>query len=328
MIFAVSGGLYGRIARARITDKKPSGKVQRTMSKVMKMQEAISRFVQSGDILFLSGMQHGEPSAAVHEIVRQKIDHLTLVSALTATSNLLLGEGLLDKVVSGYFNQDLRSYVVHKAKEMGRFPVFEEVSHFGLSMALMAGQMGVPFLPIKSQIASDMPKYNRNITTMQCPFTGETIGAIRAINPDVGIIHVQRADADGNAQKWGTMGVDAEGINASRRVIVTTEKIVDADVIRRDPNRTIIPAFRVSAVVEQPFGAHPMHLAGCYSGDMWGYYADTGPQESYETYVEKLVYGVKDWDEYLKKRAAMKPAGYFQNFAIKPVKSEPVTSGF
>lgn len=298
------------------------------MSKVMTMKEAISRFVASSDILFLSGMQHGEPAAAIHEIVRQKIDHLTLVSALVATANLLIGEGLVDKMVTGYAAQDTRAYSLAKAKAMNRLPVFEECSHFGISMALMAGQMGVPFLPMKSQVGSEMPKYNKNITSMKCPFTGETIGAIRAINPDVGIIHVQRADADGNAQKWGTMGVDTEGINASRKVIVTTEKIVGSDVIRRDANRTIIPAFRVSAVVEQPFGAHPMHLAGCYSGDMWGYYFDTGPKENYDTYVEKLVYGVKDWDEYLKKRAEMKPAGYFENFKIKPVKSEPIITGF
>jgi len=298
------------------------------MSKVMTMKEAISRFVASSDILVLSGMQHGEPAAAIHEIVRQKIDHLTLVSALVATANLLIGEGLVDKMVTGYAAQDTRAYSLAKAKAMNRLPVFEECSHFGISMALMAGQMGVPFLPMKSQVGSEMPKYNKNITSMKCPFTGETIGAIRAINPDVGIIHVQRADADGNAQKWGTMGVDTEGINASRKVIVTTEKIVGSDVIRRDANRTIIPAFRVSAVVEQPFGAHPMHLAGCYSGDMWGYYFDTGPKENYDTYVEKLVYGVKDWDEYLKKRAEMKPAGYFENFKIKPVKSEPIITGF
>jgi len=298
------------------------------MSKVMTMKEAISGFVKSGDILFLSGMQHGEPSAAIHEIIRQKIDHLTLVSALVTTSNIMVGEGLVDKMIVGYFNQDLRSYSLARARAMNRLPVFEEYSHFGISLALVAGQMGIPFIPVKSQIGSDLPKYNKNITSMQCPFTGAPIGAVRAIVPDVGIIHVQRADAAGNAQKWGTMGVDVEGINASRRVIVTTEKIVDADVIRRDPNRTIIPCFRVSAVVEQPFGAHPMHLAGCYSGDMWGYYFDTGPKENYDKYVEKLVYGVRDWDEYLKKRAEMKPAGYFENFKIKPVRSEPIITGF
>ena len=107
------------------------------------------------------------------------------------------------------------------------------------------------------------------------PENREKLAAIRAIIPDAGIIHVQRADTDGNAQKWGTMGVDVEGINASKRVIVTTEKIVDSDVIRRDPNRTIIPAYRVSAVVEQPWGAHPQHLAGCYEDDMWNFFAES-----------------------------------------------------
>lgn len=298
------------------------------MNKVMTMNEAVSRYVKSGDTLFIAGMQHGEPSAAMHEIVRQKIDHLTLICALVATSNLLVGEGLTDRVLSGYFNQDARSYSNTKAKTMGRLPVFEEYSHFGISLALMAGQMGIPFIPVRSQIGSDMPKHNENITSVSCPFTGATVGAVRAVTPDVAIVHVQRSDADGNAQKWGTMGVDVEGVNASKKIIVTTEKIVDSDVIRRDPNRTLIPGFRVSAVVEQPFGAHPMHLAGYYSGDMWGYYFDTGPKENYEAYVDKLVYGVKDWDEYLQKRAEMKPPGYFDNLRIKPVASEPIITGY
>jgi glutaconate CoA-transferase subunit A len=298
------------------------------MSKVMTIKEAISRHVRSGDTLFIAGMQHGEPAAAVHEIVRQKIDHLTLICALVATSNLLVGEGLVDVMLTGYANQDQRMYSMARAKSLGRLPVFKEYSHFGISLALMAGQMGVPFIPTRSQIGSDLAEYNEFITSTVCPFTGEKMGAIRAVNPDIGIIHVQRSDAEGNAQKWGTMGMDIEGINASKKIIVTTEKIVDAGVIRRDPNRTIVPGFRVNAVAEQPWGAHPMHLAGCYSGDMWGYYFDTGPKENYNTYVENLVYGVKDWDEYLKKRAEMKPPGYFDNFKIKPVASEPIITGY
>jgi glutaconate CoA-transferase subunit A len=298
------------------------------VDKVMTMKEAVSRFVRPGDTLFLSGMQHGEPSAAVHEIVRQKIDHLTLVCALLATTNLLVGEGLVDKLVTGYANQDENMYANIRAKAMGRQPVYEEYSHFGISLALMAGQMGVPFMPVRSQIGSDLPRYNKNITTMECPFTGVKVGAIRALVPDVGIIHVQRASAEGDAQKWGTMGVDQEGINASRTVIVTTEKIVDCEIIRRDPNRTIIPAFRVSAVVEQPWGAHPMHLAGCYGGDMWGYYAETGPKEGYEAYLEQLVHGVKDWNEYLEKRAAKKGRAYFEKLKINPIMSDPIITGF
>ncbi|MCJ7604943.1 MAG: hypothetical protein MUO19_02790 [Dehalococcoidales bacterium] len=297
------------------------------MSKVMTMKEAISQFVKSGDLLFLSGMQHGEPAAAIHEIVRQKIDHLALVSALVTTSNIMVGEGLIDRMICGYYNQDMRAYGITKARRLGRLPVFEEYSHFGISLALMAGQMGLPFIPSRSQVGSDLEKYNDNITSMKDPFTGEPIGAIRAINPDIGIIHVQRSDAEGNAQKWGTMGVDVEGINASRKIIITTEKIVDTGVIRRDPNRTLIPGFRVSAVVEQPWGAHPMHLAGCYSGDMWDYYGDTGPEEKYETYGREMVYGVKNWDEYLKKRATMKPEGFFEKFRINPVPADPVLTG-
>jgi glutaconate CoA-transferase, subunit A len=300
------------------------------MGKVMTIKEAVSHFVKPGNTLFLAGMQHGESSVAIHEIVRQKIDRLTLVSCLVTTSALLIGEGLIDKMVSAFFQQDeQRSYAIARAKAMGKKPVFEEYSHFGISMALLAGQMGIPFIPTKSQVGSDMPKYNPNITTLQCPFSGEKVGAVKAIVPDVGIIHVQRCDAEGNAQKWGTMGVDVEGINASRKVIVTTEKIVDADVIKRDPNRTIIPCFRVSAVVEQPFGAHPMHLAGCYSGDMWGFYADIGRPEGYKKYLDELVYGVKDWDEYLKKRAGIKGDRYFEKLAItNPIESEPIITGF
>jgi glutaconate CoA-transferase subunit A len=298
------------------------------MSKVMTMKEAISKNVKSGDTIFISGMQHGEPSAAIHEIVRQKIDHLTFVGCLVTTTVLLIGEGLTDKVVTAFVFQDVkRSYALQKAKSMDRLPVFEEYSHFGVSLALMAGQMGIPYIPGKSQIASDFFKYNPNIKMTECPFTGEKVCAIKAIVPDIGIIHVQRVDADGNAQKWGTVGVDAEGINASRKVIVTTEKIVDSDVIRRDPNRTIIPGFRVSAVVEVPWGAHPMHLAGCYADDQFGFHAEIGSSEGYETYMKRLVYGVKDWDEYMRVRRDIKGEEYFRRLHIAPIMSEPVITG-
>jgi glutaconate CoA-transferase, subunit A len=298
------------------------------MGKVMNLKEAISRYIRSGCTLYLGGMQHGEPSAAVHEIVRQKIDHIKLVSTLLTTNNLLIGEGLLDKLYIAFATQDVkRSYILQKAKAMGRLPVFEEYSHFGLSLALYAGQMGIGFIPAKCHLGSDYFKYNANIKISEDPFTGEKVCVIKAIVPDVGIIHVQRCDEEGNAQRWGSMGVDPEGINASRTVIITTEKIVDSSIIRRDPNRTIIPGYRVSAVVEVPWGAHPMHLAGFYADDMWGYYAELSSPQGYETYVKRLIYGVSNWQEYLKERRAMKPAGYFESLAIDPVASEPVYLG-
>jgi glutaconate CoA-transferase subunit A len=132
--------------------------------KVMTMKEAISQYVKSGDTLFVSGAQHGEPSTAVHEIIRQKIDHLTLICALLISSSLLLGEGLLDKLLTGFMVQDeKRSYALVKAKAMNRYPAIEEYSHFGISLALFAGYMGVPFIPTRCQVGSDMPEYNDNI---------------------------------------------------------------------------------------------------------------------------------------------------------------------
>jgi glutaconate CoA-transferase subunit A len=256
------------------------------------------------------------------------VEHLNLVCCLVVSINLLIGEGRIDKLSTAYINQDAkRLYLLARAKAAGKLPVFEEYSHFGIAQALLAGQMGVSFLPVRSQVGSDMLKYNPNIKLIDDPFTGGKIGAVRAIVPDVGILHVQRCDLDGNAQKWGSLGVDIEGINASRRVIITTEKIVDSDVIRRDPNRTIIPGYRVSAVVEQPWGGHPMHLAGCYAGDSTGFLAELATQESYEQYLERLVYGVKDWNEYLEVKKSIKPPGFFERFQIEPVASDPVFSG-
>ena len=138
-----------------------------------------------------------------------------------------------------------KSYVMVKARRNNTLPEYVEYSHYGLCSALLAGQMGVPFMVNRTQLGTDVEKQNDNIRRMECPFTGETVGIVGAINPDVGIIHVQRSDAEGNAQKWGSLGMDVVGINASRTIIVTTEKIVNAEVIRKDPNRTIIPGVRV-----------------------------------------------------------------------------------
>jgi glutaconate CoA-transferase, subunit A len=300
------------------------------LSKIMTMKEAISRFVHSGNTVFIAGMRHGEPSAAAHEIVRQRIDHLTLVCCLTQAPTLLIAEGLVDKMIMGQIVRDeKRSYALTRAREMGRLPIFEEYSHFGVCLALLAGQLGIPYIPTKCQLASDILKYNPNLKEDECPFTGEKVAVVKAIVPDVGLIHVQRADAEGNAQKWGSLGLDREGINASTTVIVTTEKLVDVDVIRTNPNMTIVPGFRVSAVVEQPWGAYPTHLAGHYHGDTWNYNREVRSREGLEAYLRDFIYGVEDWNEYLRKRRERKGENYFENLRVKnPVVSEPVISGY
>jgi glutaconate CoA-transferase subunit A len=293
----------------------------------MTMKEAISKNVKSGNLLFIGGAQHGSPSAAVHEIIRQRIDHLTVI-ALLSNINLLIGEGLVDKLLTGYaMLNEKRSYALQRARAMNRLPVVKEYSHFGISLALFAGYMGIPFIPTKCQIGSDMLKYNDNIKSIDCPFTGGQVGAVRAVVPDVGILHVQRCDAEGNAQRWGTLGVDHEGINASKRIVITTEKIVNGDVIQRDPNRTILPGFRVNAVVEQPFGAYPVHLAGCYN-DGPGGFGGMQDQQAWEDYLKEAIYGVKDWNEYLENLKKVHGADFFDKIKVKnPAMSEPVITG-
>jgi glutaconate CoA-transferase subunit A len=302
-------------------------------SKIMTMNEAVKEYVKPGDTIFFAGMQHGEPVAAIHEIIRQKINHLTVVPALTLCLGLMIAEGLVDKLVMA-FVRDLfekrRSYTIIKAKQNNCYPELEEYSHFGLSLALLAGEMGISFMPTKSLIGSDIPTHNGNIKQMVCPFTGEKMAAVKAINPDVGIIHVQRADMWGNTQKWGTLGVDRMGINASKKIIVSTEEIVDSDVIRRDPNRTMVPGMRVSAVVEEPWGAYPIHLAGCYDSDLSKYLGqiEGGDEESFENYMKEFIYGVKDRKEFIEKIKRLKGDDHFEKLRVKDVVySEPIRMG-
>jgi glutaconate CoA-transferase, subunit A len=301
--------------------------------KVMTMKEAVKAYVKPGDTIFFSGMQHGEPVAAIHEIIRQRIDRLTIVPALTLTVGLLIAEGLVDKLITA-FVRDLfdkrRSYTIIKAKRNGRYPALEEHSHFGLTLALHAGELGIPFIPAKTLLGSDIEKHNQNITTLRCPFTGEITAAIKAINPDVGILHAQRADANGNAQKWGSLGMDGMGINACRKIIVSAEEIVPPGVIRSDPNRTIVPGVRVSAVVEEPWGAYPLHLAGCYDSDLKSYLEgiEGGSDEMFETYMREFVYGVENRSELIRKLRALNGEEFFERLRPKNmVYSEPVRMG-
>lgn len=302
-------------------------------NKVMTMKQAIQAYVKQGDMVFFAGMQHGEPVAAIHEIIRQRTDHLTVVPGLTLCLGLMIAEGLIDKLVMA-FVRDLfdkrRSYTIIKAKENNCYPELEEYSHFGLSLALLAGEMGISFMPTKTHLGSDIEKHNKNIKRLKCPFTGDEIAAVKAINPDVGIIHVQRADKYGNAQKWGSLGMDKMGINASKKIIVTTEEIVDSDVIRRDPNRTLVPGVRVSAVVEEPWGAYPIHLAGCYDSDFNSYLGEIEGKgaEAFENYMKEFVYGVEDRRELIRKIKATKGDDYFEKLKLKNLLfSEPIRMG-
>jgi glutaconate CoA-transferase subunit A len=192
-------------------------------------------------------------------------------------------------------------------KEKQPLKVFN-MSNFTLALALQAGAMGVPFLPTRTARGSDIPKNNHFFYEIMSPFASESgeremLYAIRALVPDVAIVHVQRADEDGNAHCWGNFGVMLEGVRAAKKVIVCAEEIVAREVITSDPNRTVIPGFLVSAVCEVPLGAHPSPVQGYYKRDdsfFRQYHEESKTAAAFESWAERWVYGVSDCAAYAK----------------------------
>jgi glutaconate CoA-transferase subunit A len=178
----------------------------------------------------------------------------------------------------------------------------EEYSHFGMVARLSAGAARLPFWPLRDYAGTDLPAVNSRIATVTCPYTGELLAAVPALNPDVTIIHAQRADAQGNTQIWGLLGVQREAAFASKRVIVVVEELVDEQVIRADPNRTIVPGFIVDAVVVEPWGAHPSYAQGHYDRDnefYVGWESISRDPDRIAAYLETHVMGVADRSGYL-----------------------------
>jgi len=279
------------------------------MSKLASMQEAMSRFVHDSDTVVMEGFTHLIPFAAGHELIRQRRKDLTLVRLTPdLIADQMIAAGCARKLVFSWAgNPGVGSlYAFRRAVEQG-FPKpleVEEYSHSGLALRLQAGAAGLPFLPTRNFVGSDLPRVNPQIRRVTCPHTGEELWSVPALNPDVAILHAQRADEDGNTQVWGLVGVHKEAAFAARRVIVVVEESVSPEVIRRDPNRTLIPGFRVDAVVVEPFGAHPSYVQGYYDRDN-NFYArweeiSRDPQVL-ARYLDEWVYGVADRRVYQQK---------------------------
>jgi glutaconate CoA-transferase subunit A len=220
----------------------------------------------------------------------------------------MIGGGCAGKVVFSWAGNPgvgpLRAF--RRAVEQG-YPnkiEIEEYSHFAMISAILAGAMHVPFLPLKSLRGSDLPKNNPSIKTVKSPYTEEEIAVVPPLNPDVAIIHAQRADKNGNVHVWGIIGDHKEAAFAAKKVIVSVEEIVDEFVIRSDPNRTLIPEFVVDALVEEPWAAHPSYAQGYYDRDNEFYIEwDKISKETatLEKYLEEWVYGVENRAQYVKK---------------------------
>ncbi len=276
------------------------------MSKLLSLSEAISTHVQDGDSLYAAGFTHLIPFAAGHEIIRQNKRDLVLARATPdLIYDQLVAAGCARKVIFSYMgNPGVGSLrIVRGAIERGELE-WEEYSHFGMISCLQAGAAGLPFMPINPTAATDLEEANLRIKRVVDPYSGKELIAVPALNPDVAIVHVQRADVNGNAHLWGIIGEQKEAAFAAKKVILTAEEIVDESVIRSDPNRTLIPGFIVNAVCHVPHACHPSYAQGYYDRDnefYLGWDKVSKTKESVQEWLDEWVYGTKGHAEYMAK---------------------------
>jgi glutaconate CoA-transferase subunit A len=276
------------------------------MSKLISLPEAISKLVFDGDVVYCAGFTHLIPFAAGHEVIRQGRKNLVLARATPdLIYDQMVAAGCARKVIFSYMgNPGVGSLRILRTEvEAGRLE-WEEYSHFGMISRLQAGATGLPFMPMNPTGAGDLQRANPSIRTVIDPYSGGQVVVVPALNPDVAIVHVQRADADGNAHIWGIIGEQKEAAFAAKRVILTAEEIVPSDTIRSDPNRTLIPGFIVQAVCHVPYCAHPSYTQGYYDRDN-AFYLEwdqlSASQESVQAYLDEWVYSLPDRAAYWEK---------------------------
>jgi glutaconate CoA-transferase subunit A len=272
------------------------------MDKLCSLHDAIAANIEDGMSLAMGcGLESLIPFAASHEIMRQRRKNLTLIAPISDMQfDQLIGAGCVKKIVASWVGNVAAGlgHNYRRAAESGiPHPLeIEEHSNFTIGLGLQAAASGLPFLPTKTVAGSDFrsaPQFSR----VTCPFTGVELVAVRAIKPDVAILHVQRADSEGNAHLWGNFGVMREAAFAAGKVVLTCEEVVDHRIILGDPNRTVIPGFVVSSVVHEPFGAHPSPSQGYSRRDddfYFEYHKETRSREGFERWLDKYVFDVKD----------------------------------
>jgi glutaconate CoA-transferase subunit A len=277
------------------------------------MHDAIARHVRDGDTVVIEGFTHLICFAAGHEIIRQQRRDLVLCRLTPdLVYDQMIEAGCARRLVFSWAGNpgagSLHAFRRAAEGKGGRRLELEEYSHFGMVARFCAGAAGLPFWPLRDYMGTDLPVANPLIRQVACPFTGERLAAVPALNPDVTIVHAQRADAEGNTQIWGLLGVQKEAAFASRRVIVVVEELVDETVVRADPNRTILPGTIVDAVVVEPWGAHPSYAQGHYDRDNAFYVAweDTSRDPAkLRRYLDEFVHGVNDRAEYVAKSGGL-----------------------
>jgi glutaconate CoA-transferase subunit A len=275
--------------------------------KVMSLEEAAA-LVPDGAWVGLGGSTLSRtPMAMIWALICAGRKDLHCARGISSSEGeLLLASGTSRHLMTSWFSQGIVwgvSRIMRSYTETGRAR-FEEWSHMAVGLRFRAGAMGVPFLPMRSMMGSDVLGQLPDTRLIECPFTGDKLVLVPALNPDVALIHVQRCDAYGNAQIDGLPFMDVDLAMAANRVILTTERIVSNDQIRRTPDQTKIPFMAVDAVVEAPFGSTPHECYGLYEPlfdhlDAYAAQIRRDPEAGVRAYLERYLYGPKSWTEYL-----------------------------
>jgi glutaconate CoA-transferase subunit A len=272
------------------------------LATILQLKEAIQEMVRDGDTLALEGFTHLIPSAAGHEIIRQKRRNLTVIRMTPdLIYDQMIGAGCVKKLVFSWGgNPGVGSlHRLRDAVENG-WPApleVEEHAHAGMAAAYAAGASGLPFGVLRGYLGTDLPKYNTKIKFIECPFTGEKLAAVPAHRPDVSVVHAQKADRKGNVLMWGVVGVQKEAVLAAKRSIVTVEEIVDD--LAAPPNSVVLPSWVVGAVCEVKGGAFPSYAQGYYRRNNAFYKKwDTisRERESFQKWIERHIMGTRDFE--------------------------------
>ena len=293
-----------------------------TRSKLMTMHDAVAEHVPSGAMVLLGAqMEQMIPFSAGHELIRQGRRDLTVVGPISdILFDQLIGAGCVSRVMAAWVGNVSAGvgYCLRRAAEHGIPGRIEmtDYSNFTMALALHAAALGIPFLPTYSTLGSDLLTNNGNLREFVSPVNEDKLVAVRALRPDVAVIHVQRADEWGNAHIWGSLGVAVDGVRAARKVVVVAEEIVPHEVIASDPNRTLVPGFLVAAVVHDSGGAHPSPVQGYYGRDhefFSEYHAQSRELHDFERWLEKWVIRVPDRRGYF---AQLGPSR-FENLSVR-----------
>ena len=302
--------------------------------KVVTLRQAIAEYVHDGSMVAIEGFSAFICFAAAHEIIRQGQRDLVLCRMTPdVVYDQMVAAGCARKLIFSYLGNPGVGllHCIRRAVEKGvPHPLeLEEYSHHGMVCRYAAGAARLPFYPLRSHLGTGQPEVNPRIRFLESPYDGERVAVVPPLNPDVAIIHAQRADAQGNTHLWGILGVQKEVAFAARHVIVVVEEIVDQAVIRSDPNRTLIPSLVVDAVVHEPCGAHPSYVQGYYDRDNARFLAwdriSRDPAAT-QAWLDAWVLGVDDRQGYLAKLVAEEPE-VWQRLAPGDAPAHPVNYG-